>query len=304
MNNHEASRLTFILTLPLFLGIGITRLVSIAHQDIWLSIIIGTLIGTFINFLFTALPPKENRYFIMLYSFILLVIGLTSITQMTSKIYLNNTPLLLIIIPLLILIYYLTQKKEKTIYYVTNLLFIATGTLMIISLIGIIPHFNFNHFLPVYQCNLRYLLMGSLNYALISTTPFVLLPNHRQQYKLKNYLIASLFVLFLLGGMIAVLGYPLASSYAYPEYVLLKRITLFAGFEKILLLGWFFTFFPLLALAGINLKKNTNQLTVGILLIIALIITMTPWLTDLINLYFSHLLLSCVLLAFLGKLIK
>ena len=51
ITNLEYQSLMFLLSFPLFMGIGISKMINCVGSDIWISMLIGTLIGVFIIFI-------------------------------------------------------------------------------------------------------------------------------------------------------------------------------------------------------------------------------------------------------------
>ena len=61
ITNYEYQSAIYLLSFPLFMGAGLSKLIAEAQSDIWLSIIIGTIFGLIINLILTKLPNKCNK---------------------------------------------------------------------------------------------------------------------------------------------------------------------------------------------------------------------------------------------------
>ena len=270
--NYEKNSLIYLIAKPLFLGIGFTRMLELAGATLWLSIIIGTIFGSFLNYIFTLLPDKNNKFFTTLYSFSLLAISIALLTNMLHHVYLNETPIYLLMIPLLLLVYYVCTKKIETIYRSTSIILMFNAALALIAFGAIIPNLNFNNFSPFFASGPAKILKAAIEFAMISTTPYILLPNYKKQYNYKAYLTSCFTLLLVAILIIGELGTEISLFYDYPEYMIFKRISIFDYLENVenfLFSIWFFAFVPLIALAGMNIKKNTNNFGLIIALLLA-----------------------------------
>jgi len=257
MNKYEYNSVLYLIAKPLFLGFGFKIMLNIAGPYLWLSIIIGTIIGLLINFILSRFN-KINKCLLSVYSLLMLIIGIGLLTRMISRIYLDQTPIYLIILPLILLIYYTCTKKEDTIFKVSSIIIVVEIILLLIALFALIPEINLNHFIPSYALNMRNLITSSLCFAVISTIPYLLLPKFKGNYNYKTYLL-SCFTLLLIGiFIIGVLGYDVSLFYTFPEYTIFKRIHIMGyleNLENILFIIWFIIYFPFLTIAAYNLKK-------------------------------------------------
>ena len=272
-NKLEYNSALFLSSISLFLGIGISKIINSIGSDSWISIILGTFIGLFINYIFTKLPEKENKIFIYTYSTILLTLNLLLITKLISSIYLNRTPDIIVVIPLIILIYYISNKGINTILKTSLIIAFIYILIYLIPFTALAPKINIDEFKPLLTSNIYDIIKCSLTYAFISTTPFILFPKFKENYNYKSYLLSSLLVLIIFIITIGNLGPSLAKLYRYPEYMVCKEISLLGFIENIqniLSYLWLFCSFILSSIATYNIKRVSNK---KILIITLLLIT-------------------------------
>lgn len=310
-NKLEYNSALFLSSISLFLGIGISKIINNVGSDSWISIIIGTLIGLLINYLYTKLPNHENKLFIYIYNVILLTINLLLITKLISSIYLNKTPNLIVILPIMLLLFYISNKGIQTIFKTSLLLLFIYLIIVLIPIISLTPNINIDEFKPLFTSNLTTIILNSIYYALISTTPFILFPKFKEYYNYKTYLLSSLLILLIFIIIIGNLGINLSKLYRYPEYMVFKEISLLGFIENIqniLSYLWLFCNFIFSSISTYNIKRISNNKILIITLIIITIILNIFLLNnyiyaEIITKYFIYILLFTIILYLLSKLI-
>ena len=70
--SNQKNSIIYLMSRPLFLGIGFTRIINKVGYDVWISILIGTFISLLINYIFKRLPEEANKYFKICYNYVLL----------------------------------------------------------------------------------------------------------------------------------------------------------------------------------------------------------------------------------------
>ena len=122
---------------------------------------------------------------------------------------------------------------------------------------------DINNIFPILNTNINDIFKATLIYAILSTSPSLLLINEKMTYKqaLKNYLISSLFLIITSFILIATLG-NLITTLSYPEYSVLRKIRLLKfieNIEGILAITWIFDIFIALSLASYQVKQLFNK---------------------------------------------
>lgn len=260
----------------LFMGIGLSRIITTSREYTWISLIIGTLIGLLLLYLF-RIEMKKSIFNILLNS-IIIVICLIIIINMISTMYLTKMPKFLIALPLIVLVMYMLNKKEIVIFRVANILLIFNLTLYVISFFALLKFFRFSNFYYT-NVNIIKILTSSIEYALYSVTPTLLL--RKSEFKdisiYKTYLISSITMAGLCILTYGILGSNLSSILRYPEYLILKQISLSSAIENIeniISFMWIIDIFMLIVTCSDSIKFNlNNKKLINIILPILLIIT-------------------------------
>lgn len=261
-NKLEYNSSLFLSSISLFLGIGISKIINTSMQDSWISIILGTVLGLLLIKLFTTLPQKENKILKYTYSSIILTINLLLVTKLISSIYLNKTPDILVIIPLIILIYYTTSKDINLILKLSQIMCLIFILFALFPTITLTPKIDIDYFKPILTTNIKNIITSSIDYALISTSPYILYPNLKQNYNYKTYLLSSLMIFIIITTTIGNLGINLAKLYRYPEYMIFKEISILGFIENIqniLSFLWLFASYTLSSITAFNIKQTTNK---------------------------------------------
>ena len=260
----------------LFLGIGISKILIQANEYFYISIILGTILGTIILYLMRHFSLKKNILNVVIAAFFI-IIGLNNLINMISTMYLTEMPKIMVGIPLILLLIYILSKRDVVIFRVGNILLVLNLILYILSNLALIPLVSLDNF-SYTNTPLSNILISAVEYALYSAVP-VLLSKH-EEYKnisvIKTYLISSLTLGLLFFLTFGILGPSLVRVYRYPEYVILKKISILhflENIENIICFMWIFDVFMFLLSSGLCIKRMTNKLTVAILLPILLIIT-------------------------------
>ena len=270
----------------MFMGIGISSLINNTHEFVFLSIIIGTLFGFILIKLFNF--NTNNKYSTCLCSIILLIISLIVNVNMVSVMYLDNVPKFILGLPIILLLIYLINKKDYTLFKLSNIILYINLFLVISACIFLLPHIKLNNFF-ISNVSIINILKSSLNYSIYSITPIIFIDNKKHIYK--SYIINSILILMIIFSIYGILGYNLASIYRYPEYIVLKNISISSSIENlenIISFHWIFNIFILMSTCTYKLKKciNNNLIVSIILLLILLFSTLIN--QHFINIYFFY----------------
>lgn len=312
ITNLEYQCLAYLLAFPLFMGIGISKMIRDVGSDVWISMIIGTILGLFIIFLFKKLPNKSNKYCSLIINTIFLLLGTLIFNKLVGSIYLSKTPNLIIMIPGYALLIYTVYKGKEALFKTSSILIIVFMLLFLIAALVLIPSINIDYFLPIKTNSFSKIILSGVDMALLSTTPLVLLPNVKEKLNYKNYLLASVTIYIIIICTLGNLGVDIAKIYRYPEYMVFKKISLLKSIENIeniLFMIWIITIYNITSLASINIKEDFNYYVLfgvyGIVVFVAAkyLISSYKTTTFLLN-YFTYILLSIVVIYIIGKVLK
>lgn len=299
----------FLLPFSLFIGLGITRIINTARTDSWISIILGTIIGLIFNYTIKKLPNNDNKLTAYLANAALLLLGITIITKLVSSVYLDKTGNITVMIPFLLLILYSAFKDRYSIMKGISILNIIYLFMILFSFASLIPTTNLDYFKPIAINSPFKIILGALEYALYSTTPFIVLPEYKEKYNYKIYLLSSLFILIIFILVIGNLGIELSTVYRYPEYMLFKNISLLNFIENthnILFFTWIINIYTLTSHTSLNIKEIVKDKGLIITLILLAIIINTfiinTYKTPIIFLnYLDYIILTILSTYILGK---
>ena len=290
MTKRQQLAISFFLSRALFLGGGLANIITLSQKDSWISALFGILIGIIIIYLIHLFSSNQplNKYlsdkkiinytiktiYVLLCSFITFIC-LLALTNLFENYYLPLTPPWIISFSFISICIYSLIKGYTTFIRVIEVLFPISIIIVIIKTTMLIPSMHFNNFLPLLTVENNNLFVASLKYAVISTTPFLLIIDEHNSLKNKiiNYIIGTLSTLIILISVIAVLGYPLIQILSYPEYAILRKIeflNFIENIENIIAFIWFIDLFALLTMSSFCIKKITNK---KIAIIILLLIT-------------------------------
>ena len=276
----EHKLLSYFNMRALFMGIGISKILNMSHEYTLLSIIIGTLFGCLFLKYYKSFNNKSMIS--ILISSIYIILGLLIITNMVSSHYLPDMPKLLVIIPLLILCIYFAHKNRIVLSRLSNILIIFNIIIFILSIISLVPFIDINNF-SYSNTSLVKVLLSSLYYFLLSISPIITL-NVDHYSLVKTYVISSFTIGIWFLIIYGILGSNLVSALRYPEYVILKNVSLGVSLENIenfVSFMWLIDLIILLFTNIINIKENLKNKRY-----LYLIICILFFITSIINIEF------------------
>ena len=293
MNN----KLAYFLSKSSMFGLGYFLLCNLNDKNTYLSIILGTILGLFIIYIYSKISNYSNynihkylnntfigkifNIILLLFYIYILLITILTITTFINSFYLIKTPRIIIILSILLLSIYLSFKDNKTLINLSNLFFCFSIFIVILFTILLIPYSNINELLPIFNYNNINILKGSIIYALISTVPLIIINNYNTNIKitLKNYLVASIINLTIVIGTTLSLG-NLLNVYRFPEYAVLKQIRILdfiENIENISAFGWYAESFIVISLTIFNIK-DTLSFKYNKLYLVILLLSLIPML--------------------------
>ena len=255
---------SYFLSRVLFLGGGVSLLFSLGGNDAWFCYILGYLLGFPSLFLIYKIYNKFNRkelidviknnIFIKIIFYVLVfwlsVYILTVSTVMSTSFFLFKTPALVITICFTLVVAYAVSKGNKVYVRVAEIIFPLSIVVFLIKTLGYgsIATNYLDNVLPFLANKPSNLLMCTLVSYIYSFVPNILLltfSNNEVKYKdiVLGYSLGcvTIFTTIFITGVI--FGFPLASIIRYPEYMVLKNISLFDfinNIENILTITWQF----------------------------------------------------------------
>lgn len=318
MNNNQkinAFQYAILIIFPIlsiFNGIGFHNIIKISKRDCYFSIIFSYFIGLIIlamiiyisnyekdknihekiNIIFGNCIGNIINMVINIIIFIISIITIYGICNFVTSQFLSETPVIIIGIMIGIVLVYNVTKKIEVITR-ANIIFLAIIlTLSIISFISLIPQIDKSNLKPILENGITSPLKGSIYLTLTNIVPtlaILTIPknnviNHSKinKYLFISYTLSYIIILLISIKTLSILGLNLTNLYEYPEYIVLKRISLFNFFDKIeniIFIKWILTSFSTLSLLiyylsnSIKTKKNNNIMPFLITTIIILIST-------------------------------
>ena len=275
IQKKEFSILIYFLMRSFYIGIAIYNILLLTHQDSWISIIVGFVMGLISLLIFYSLLNEEpslniNQKIIKCYGkgigtlinivFICSVtfnasISLWNLSSFINSQFLFQTPIIFIAIFFMIPIVYTVYKGLKVIGRTAMVLFIMTLLLFFLAFISLTGYFELNHLFPILESSWKNILnagITNMSYNVLPIFPLLIIPkntinNNKNLGKslLKVYLFSFITMFAVMFCIITIFGSPLALLYQYPEYHLLKIINIgnfFQRVESILSLQWLFDF--------------------------------------------------------------
>lgn len=274
-------------------NVGLTTyiLFNYAAQDGLISIILGTIIGfipltIYIKIINTK--PELNIFEKIEDMFknskiinLILVIGIAFLTatnynnliDFISSQYLSKTPQIVIALSFLPAIIYILTKGTTIIGRTIFILLIISISLVFLTIIGLIWQIKINNIFPILENGIKNPIICSLIYVIYNITPLFLLtviPKNDILDKEKlnkriiiTYIIANAIVLIIFFLTLSVLGANLANLYQYPEYDVLKKISLIGFIERtesIISLRWTFYVFTVTIMGILFIYKYLKHI--------------------------------------------
>ena len=268
--------LNYFNTRALFMGIGLSRIISQAHEYSYISIILGTLIGLFLLYLLKL--EMKNSFINILLNSCIIIMSLVLLINMISTMYLTKMPKLLIGLPFVLLLLYLLNKKEIVLYRLSGIMLFFNLLCYLFAFFSLSRYFTFDNFYYT-NVSIKSVVTCALEFALYSITPSFLTRNSETKdiniYKMYLVSCFTMGIIFML--TYGILGANVSSIVRYPEYLILKEVSLttaIQNIENIVSYMWIIDVFILLASCGNSIKNNVkNKWVINIILPILLFIT-------------------------------
>ena len=244
-------------------NVGLTTLVLFhnARVDCLISVILGFILGFIPLFIYLKImnfSPELNifekidlkfgkfGFFISL----ILVLGVlfftivvyNNLVSFISSQYLAKTPQIVIALSFLPAIVYILNKGTAVIGRTVFILLLISIILIFLTFMGLIWQVRVDNLLPVFQNSFFNTFICSISYVAFNITPLFLLtviPKNEIFDKDKfnkrviiTYVIGNFIVFLIFFLTLSILGINLSNLYQYPEYDVLKKVSLIGFFER------------------------------------------------------------------------
>ena len=272
------NKLTYFIARSSMFGIGFFLIFKNSGKDAWLSIILGTLLGIMVLFIYKYIKEyfKNNNIrdilnktilgkfylgiFLLFYIYLITVI-LVLLPMFVKSFYLLYTPKILIVIPFLFIAIYVSFKDKKVLENLSNLLFVLCVASVFLYSFLLLKYVDVSNLYPILSTKTMNILKSSFIYASITSIPQIITINfHGNNFKddLKEYIFASFINLLIVALIILTLGEPLIKIYSFPEYAVFKQIKIMdfiENIENISTFIWYFDMFITLSALTTNVKS-------------------------------------------------
>lgn len=327
------NKLTYFIARSSMFGIGFFNIFQNAGKDAWISVILGTLLGIIVLYIYNLIKKNLNNktlesnlkksflgniyniLFIIFYLYLMVII-LILLPLFVNSFYLTSTPKIVINIPFLLLAIYITFKGKAVIENLSNFLCIFSILIIMFFAISLTGYSDLNNLIPILSNGTNNVIKCTLIYAAITSIPQIITINYSNDFKntIKDYLLSSLTLFGIIFFTIIALGEPLLKIYSFPEYTVLRQIKILNFIENIENISsfiWYFDLFIMLSCLTNNLKealpKKYNLIYFYVLLLIVLLVT--SFVIDknyiyILNIVYIHsIILSVFLFIFISLLI-
>ena len=277
INDKQIKILKFFLSRFLFFGLGISLILNTGEKDSLLAVILGYFLGIIIICIFNKLLTSINsksikkseylniaiRLILCILYLFLISLGIIIFVCFIRDFFLPYTNTITTSLPFILLAVYLALKGMNAIAKSGEILFYILIVGFILTFFALLPASDMDNFLPILTINKCSFIKTSISFALLSTTPFLLMIDEKSNLKndLKAYSLGTITIFLTLFIIISIFGSNLVKTFSYPEYVVLRQIKVFNFLENIenfIVLSWFFDIFITLSIAFNKLNKITK----------------------------------------------
>ena len=313
ISNKGYGCIIFFTSQAMFLGVGIPQILNSSNQSSPFSILLGSILGILILYLFTKLFNYEKdlnlfqkleklfgkvignfiNFLLTLLFSIYYIYTLWGLEVYIQNKYLDKTPSIVILLIFIIPIIYLVSKGFKTLSKVSFISFVICLLEIILCIFGLTNLIEIDNLKPFFETSFMTIIKDSLyfiSYFFAPTFLMLTIPKNQinnQKYFDKNlliyYVICTINLFLLVLFIVSIFGIELAKLYYYPEFALISKINYFdfiQHVENILSTQWLFSLFisacmALLFVQNYLKHKNINKKIIYYVLIIIFLIFAT-----------------------------
>lgn len=270
-------------------GTGVNILIKVAEEDAWIATLVGSLIGFIPYYLYVSLSikyPDKNIFEIIettfgklvgkIIVFIITIFAMSfilfcfwSLTNLISSQYLYKTPQLFVYIIFSIPLIYILSKGIKITLRSITIIFFITVFLYMITFISLVPQAHLINLYPILKDGLTPVIQASFGFVAYCICPLFFIgaiPVHYyedkenyKKYMTVAYIIACATIFIIPFLIISIFGIELAQLYQYPEFQILRRVTIGGFIERIestLSIQWIFELFILITIGIYFIKQS------------------------------------------------
>lgn len=314
ISSLQIMSLTYFIVIAANMGITSHLLLSNAKEDTCIAIIVGYFIGLipfFINLFIMKKYPDLNLFeknkkifgnklgviintIITISIFYMAIVCFWDLIDFITSQYLSETPKFAVALTFMVPLIYLLTKDFKVLCRTTFILFILSLILIVLTILGLFWQINLTNLLPILKDGIAPPLKNSIQQVAYNSLSLILLTiiplnsimdkKNLKKRMFLGYTIAILLMLIFMFFVVTILGVPLANLYQYPEYTLLKKVSLIGFLERMestLSIRWIFYLFIIITMCLTFVKffikdtfniKNDNKTNITII-IIAIVVT-------------------------------
>lgn len=310
VSNIQIGMLSILMICSMYLGISDIILLRKSMNEVLISMLLGTIIGLIPVFMYLKINnymPKLNIFeknnklfgkifgniinifFIIMYILFLIIIIRAISIFVTSK-YMQNTEFFLVGLLCTIAGLIICFKGLEPIARISQITFLASIFLMFIIELLLIKYVKIDNIFPINLLNTNNIIDGALYFSSTTWIFITLLLcinkdkiNNNVKYNktiLLSYLLGCFALILIMFFAISCFGYNMATLFRYPEYVLLKKITISSSelhLENLLAFRWIFYMFSLLNISlygiitGVKHYIKNKKINILIVLLISFI---------------------------------
>lgn len=294
VSSIQIGMLFFLFACSLYLGLSDIILLKKSLNDVLISMLVGTILGLIpiimylkVNDTYPDLDfyDKTKKMFgkvigsiiniiMFIIYLVMLVIAVRTIVVFVASKYLQTTPFYVIGLLAIATILVINFKGLETIARVSQINFIIAIILIIIIEVFLLQYIKIDNLFPMFTKNVfNHIASGSIYYAGSTSMLCLLLlcikkdeirdPKKYNKTIIISYIIASLSLVVVMFFIISCFGYNLATLFRYPEYIILKKISLSntdLHIENLLAFRWLFYALSLGNISLLGITRGINKL--------------------------------------------
>lgn len=272
ITNLELGSIIYFITNAFFIGISFNSLIVNLKQNSYLGVLFGGVMGLLpllVYIYYFNYKPKLSineknialfgntvgniiNFIILLFTLFLIIILFSNLVMFIQSDYLSKTPLILIIITFIVPIYYSIYTGLKSICRVSLIFFFVTIIISLFVDTSLSIQIDINNFKPTFFNNSY--IYGFISYISYNVIPLYLINiipkyeimnnNKTNKYIITFYIISFFSILISLTDILGIFGINLSLLYKYPEFQVLKKVSLIglsSRIDSILFIKWIFS---------------------------------------------------------------
>lgn len=259
----EYNSIQYFLIRSCFVGVAVNNVLHLARQDSWISYLIAFAVGFLPLLIYLYIINKYPNHSIFDISvhifgkvvgeiinviFFLFFAGycilkLWNLSSFVGSQYLYRTPTYFITIMFLIVILYALNKGLRVIARTCLILFYLSIFLYVFSAVGLFGQIHYDNVLPIFEHGIGPVLKGvnqAVSYNVLPLFLLMIVPKERvadKKHFNRNviifYMVTMLMLFIIIFTVQNVFGIHFALLYQYPEYHILKMVTVVGFIERV-----------------------------------------------------------------------